>query len=279
MPDYTITVGDVEVTSLSDGQMEFSARELFPTVPGEAWKPYRDQLTPDGQISLNVGSFLLRSQGTTVLVDTGLGKSSQGFQDYTWALLLKDMNAKGIRPEEIDLVVITHLHGDHVGWNLTWDNDACSPTFPNARYWIPRADWNAYAGESANRVSRYITEQVLPLERLGLLELMDGAEVFTGEITALSTPGHTPGHTSILIVSKGERGVILGDAAHVPAQVQEVDWSPRADTDPELSRATRRTLLDGIERDDSVLISGHFPAPGFGRILRVIDRRYWLALK
>ena len=278
MPEHSVTIGNVRITSLSDGHLQFTTKELFPSVPEEAWAPYRDQLTADGRIAMNIGAFVLRSDGKTIIVDTGLGTSAEGFQDALTGLLLKDMKAKGVRPAEIDMVLITHLHRDHVGWNLVRDDEGERATFPNARYWVPKGDWDVYTRRAGMAMFSYINEQVVPLERLGVLELMEGERTLTDELTTLPTPGHTPGHTSVLVSSLGERGVILGDVSHVPAQFQETDWSPRADTNPKRSRATRRQLMDRIERDASLVISGHYPAPGFGRLARMRGRRYWQAL-
>ena len=107
---------------------------------------------------------------------------------------------------------------------------------------------------------------------------MEGEHSLTRELTTLPTPGHTPGHMSILITSQGERALILGDVAHNPAQVEETDWVSRADMDPELTRQTRRALMERLEREQTVVASGHFPAPGFGRIVRLEGRRYWQGL-
>ena len=278
MADYTITIGNVTITAVSDGRMEMPVADFFPSVSSEEWEPYRDQLTPEGNIALNVGSFLLRSEGKTVLIDTGLGGADWGLQGAVFGLLLDDMRGKGVGVEDIDEVVITHLHRDHVGWNLVHDEGDVRPTFPNARYRIPKADWDIFTRRDGMAAFEYIREQVTPLKDLGVLDLMEGEQAVTGELTALPAPGHTPGHTCVRISSRGERGVILGDAAHHQAQAQETDWSPRADTDPDVSRATRRELMDRIERDGAVAASGHFPASGFGRLVRLKGRRYWQAL-
>lgn len=278
MHDYLATVGNVAITSLSDGRLQFPPGDFFPSIPEEAWEPHRDKLLPDGKIVLNIGSFLLRSDGKAVLVDTGLGRSSRGLEEAVGGLLQKDMKSKGVRLDEIDMVVTTHLHRDHVGWNLVWDGDVCRPTFPNARYLVPKADWDVFTRRAGMDMFSYIADQVLPLERLGVLELVEGEQALTSELTALPTPGHTPGHTSVIISSQGERGVILGDVAHIPVQAQETDWSPRADTNPDLSRVTRRELMERMEIDGSLVVSGHFPAPGYGRLIRLKGRRYWRAL-
>ena len=110
------------------------------------------------------------------------------------------------------------------------------------------------------------------------MDLIDGEQSITGHLTALPTPGHTPGHTSVLVTSSGESAVILGDAAHIPIQAHHTDWSPRPDTNPRLSRQHRAELFDRMEKDHSLVVSGHFPLPGFGRLARVEGRRYWQAL-
>jgi glyoxylase-like metal-dependent hydrolase (beta-lactamase superfamily II) len=119
---------------------------------------------------------------------------------------------------------------------------------------------------------------VWPLEQLGLVELMHGEHAISRELTAVPTPGHTPGHVSILITSQGERALVLGDAAHNPAQIIEPDWVSRADMDPDLTRQTRRALIERLEREKILVAAGHFPAPGFGRIVKLEGRRYWQGL-
>ena len=110
------------------------------------------------------------------------------------------------------------------------------------------------------------------------MELMDVEHALTSELTTLPTPGHTPGHMSIVVSSQGESGLIMGDAAHNQAQVHETDWCSRADIDHEQTRITRRALMERLESEGIVVASGHFPAPGFGRIVRLEGRRYWQAL-
>jgi glyoxylase-like metal-dependent hydrolase (beta-lactamase superfamily II) len=275
----TIRIGNVEILHLSDGILEFDLCNFFPTIPGESWRDYASHLTAEHKVRFNLGSYLIRSDGRTILVDTGLGPQPADTPDVPWGELLRDFAAKGVRPEEVDMVVMTHLHRDHVGWNLTADGARWVPTFPNARYWCSTKDW-----ETSHRPDvqpqRYPNAPtcVWPLADLGLVELMDGEHALTRDLTAVPTPGHTPGHMSILVSSQGERALVLGDAAHSPVQLQEPDWVSRADMDPELTRQTRRALLDRLEREEIVVAAGHFEAPGFGRIVRLEGRRYWRGL-
>jgi len=273
-----VTVGNVEITHLTDGRIGFSTDEMFPSLAEEDWQPYRDLLTAEGRLELNVGSYLLKSEGMTILVDTGLGDDSRGFDDVVWGKLLGDMEAKGIALGDVDVAVMTHLHRDHVGWNLLWEDGVSRPTFPNARYLVPKTDWDIFTRRSGMSMFAYIREQVLPLESLGVMDFFDGEHAISGEVSTLPTPGHTNGHVSVAISSAGESAVVLGDAAHSPAQVQETGWSARADVDPELSARTRGDLMERIDRDGALLVSGHFPAPGFGRLRRRQGRRYWQPL-
>ncbi len=274
-----VRVGDVEIMHLSDGMLEFDLCNFFPTIPSEDWTQYESHLTQEHKVRFNLGSYLIRSSGRTILVDTGLGPRPADTPDVPWGELLRSFQASGVRPEDVDMVVMTHLHRDHVGWNVLREGQRYVPTFPNARYWMSRTDWDT-SHQPDVQPQRYPNAPtcVWPLEELGLIEFMHGEHSLTRELTAVPTPGHTPGHVSILITSQGQRALVLGDAAHNPAQIEEPDWVSRADMDPELTRQTRRALLDGLEREEILVAAGHFEAPGFGRIVRLDGRRYWRGL-
>jgi glyoxylase-like metal-dependent hydrolase (beta-lactamase superfamily II) len=272
-------VGNVEIMALSDGVLEFDLCNFFPTIPQDHWRQYEAHLTGEHRVRFNLGSYLIRSAGRTVLVDTGLGPKPADAPDAPWGQLMRDFQANGVRPEEVDMVVLTHLHRDHVGWNLLAQGAKYLPTFPKARYWMSATDWEVCHRPDV-QPQRFPNAPtcVWPLAELGLVELMKGEHTITRELTAVPTPGHTPGHMSILVTSEGERALVLGDAAHSPAQVRETDWVSRADMDPELTRQTRRALMERLEREAIVVAAGHFPAPGFGRIVRLEGRRYWQGL-
>jgi glyoxylase-like metal-dependent hydrolase (beta-lactamase superfamily II) len=279
MPQNTVRVGNVEIMQLSDGMLEFDLCNFFPTIPGDDWKPYESHLTEEHKVRFNLGSYLIRTDGRTVLVDTGLGPKPADAPETPWGELMHSFEANGVRPEEIDMVVMTHLHRDHVGWNLLAQADRFVPTFPNARYWMSAKDWDAcHQPELQPMRFPNAPSCVWPLADLGLVELMHGEHTITRELTAVPTPGHTPGHMSILVTSQGQRALVLGDAAHNPVQLQETDWVSRADMDPDLTRETRRALVERLEREQILVAAGHFEAPGFGRIVRLDGRRYWRGL-
>ncbi len=274
-----IRVGNVEIMSLSDGMLEFDVCNFFPTIPQEHWSAHGSHLTAAQKVRFNLGSFLVRSDGRTILVDTGLGPKPADAPETPWGQLLDEFTAHGVKPEAIEMVVMTHLHRDHVGWNLRSQGGKYAPTFPNARYWMSAKDWEACHQPDVQR-ERFPNAPscVWPLAEMGLMELMDGEYTLTRELTAIPTPGHTPGHMTILITSQGERALILGDVAHNPAQVHETDWVSRADMDAEQTRSTRRALMERLEREGMVVAAGHFPAPGFGKVVRLGGRRYWQVL-
>lgn len=278
-----VSVGKVEITALSDGMLEFDLCNFFPDHKSDAeWQPYAQHLTAEHKVRFNLASYLLRSEGQTILVDTGMGARPADAPETPWGELLADFAAQGLRPEEVDLVVMTHLHRDHVGWNLTPSTDNGGrfiPTFPKARYWLSRKDWQASQDPEIMR-ARFPNAATTfwPLAELGVAEFMEGETALTSELTAFPTPGHTPGHMSLRITSQGQQAIILGDAIHSQAQVQETHWVSRADMDPEQTSQTRRALMEQLEQADILGIIGHFPAPGFGKIVRLENRRYWQPL-
>ena len=276
MASNLVRVGNVEILMLSDGILEFDPCNFFPTIPEGEWAPYESHLTHEHKVRFNLGSYLIRAGGRTILIDTGLGPRPADTPDVPWGELMKDFAANAIRPEDVDMVVMTHLHRDHVGWNLGSEGGRYVPTFPKARYWLSEDDWNA-CHQPDVQPTRFPNAPscVWPLADLGLVEFMRGEHSITRELTAVPTPGHTPGHVSILITSQGERALVLGDAAHSPVQILEPDWVSRADMDPDLTRETRRALIERLERENILVAAGHFEAPGYGRIVKLNGRRYW----
>ena len=170
--------------------------------------------------------------------------------------------------------MFTHLHPDHVGWNLIGGK----PNFPNARYMLPRKDWEYWTRADVLANADHISNQVVPLKGLDIMDLIEDDYQITDELKIVATPGHTPGHVSISINSQGERAYILGDVAHSPAQAHYTDWCPIFDIQPDVSRATRHRVLDMLEKEEILVSAGHFPDPGFGHFVRGETRRYWRGL-
>ncbi len=277
MPNNKLTIGNVEITSLSDGVLAFDLCNFFPDIPQADWAGHEHHLSPEGGVSFNLACFLIRSEGQLIAVDTGMGPKVS--PETPWGELLNDFASHGVRPEEVDMVVMTHAHRDHVGWNLSSQDGKQVPTFPNAKYYVSAKDWEACHDPSLIE-ARFpnAPDCVWPLEDLDVVELVDGESQLTSEISTLPTPGHTPGHMSLMISSQGQQGLVLGDVLHNTVQIENTDWVSRADIDPEQTRITRRDLMERLERDGIPVAAVHLASPGFGRIVRLNNRRQWQAL-
>ena len=278
MSAATMRIGNVEVMALIDVEgLRVKPSAIFPDIAEEAWRQFADHMTPEGELPLAMTSFLLRSDGKTILVDTGIGnKHRRGYPD---GHLPDSLAEAGVRPEDIDIVVATHIHVDHVGWHTTADGDGFVPTFHKATHVFVREEWEYFTQpDVANaRRNEHVLDCVLPLEGKAEIELVDGERRLTDAITLLPTPGHTPAHSSIAILSGGEAAVIIGDVAHHPAEMIETSWCPVFDMNPALAVQSREALMQRIERERMLVIGGHLAYPGFGRLLRVDGKRTWEA--
>jgi glyoxylase-like metal-dependent hydrolase (beta-lactamase superfamily II) len=274
------SVGDVKIDCLRDAIAPFADGSLagaFPGITLEQWAPYRepyaDTFVGDNWLVRFCG-ILVKTPETTMLVDTGLGANPDAYWGVPKGRLLEALANAGVTPEEIDIVFHSHLHADHVGWNVTSDG---KPTFPRARYIVHGDDWRAFHEPFLQKAFPfpYLDEQVYSLERMGVLDLIDGETQLTSEVRAISAPGHTPGHMCLVVESQGEKGMICGDAILHPAQIREPDWPFVFDVDREHAARTRKALIDTIEREQMTLIQCHFPEPGHGSIVRRPDGRWW----
>jgi glyoxylase-like metal-dependent hydrolase (beta-lactamase superfamily II) len=274
------SVGDVKIDCLRDAIAPFAHDSLeyaFPGITLEQWQPYRkpypDTFVGDNWLVRFCG-ILVRTSEATLLVDTGLGANPDSYWGVSKGRLLEALANAGVAPEEIDIVFHSHLHADHVGWNVTEDG---RPTFPNARYMVHREDWKAFHEPLLQKAFPfpYLEEQVYSLEQMGVLDLIEGETQLTSGVKAILTPGHTPGHMCVVVESQGQKGMICGDAILHPAQVREPDWPFVFDVDREHAAHTRRELIDTIEQEGMTLIQCHFPEPGHGSIVRRSDGRWW----
>ncbi len=261
-----VQVGNVQIVSLFDLYFGFDAARTWPTA-GAGLEAYRNRLEPNGDIGMDCLCFLLRADGRTTLVDTGMGPEAGG-------RLLDELREAGVSPEEVDQVVFTHLHGDHTGWNL--DRATGQPLFPSARYLVPRGDWDDQTARSQPAGS--FTRDIAPLRALERIDLIDDGHVLGPSLTAVHTPGHTLGHTSIAVTSAGEQAFILGDVFLTTIDVEEPDWSSNFDSDQDVARRTRHAILDRLEAEGSLVGAAHLRSPGLGHIVRVEGRRVWRAL-
>ena len=271
-----VQIGNVTVMAVPDTYLSGSRRYMYPNVAEEKWEPWQHYLNPRGNLRMNIGTFVIRSDGKTVLVDTGLGETPR--EGFPPGALLDNLREAGVTPESVDLVLITHLHIDHVGWNTVMRDGRRVTTFPNARYAIVEDEWRFFTTHEERRAQAYIQEGVLPLEDSGQLDLVAGSHALTRDLTLVPAPGHTPAHSCVAIVSGGERAMIVGDLAHHPVQLTETAWEMVFDLDKQLARESRERIVERLEVEGGLVIGGHFPAPGFGRLVRLDWRRMWQAL-
>jgi glyoxylase-like metal-dependent hydrolase (beta-lactamase superfamily II) len=287
MPEHTLTVGEVRVTALVDMAIQrfpWAMDRILPTTPPEDLAVFRERYPEvfDGEDgwTMDVSCYLLQAGERTILVDTGGGPASTGFAKWCDAAgrLPQELDAVGVAVTDVEQVLLTHLHWDHVGWNVTERKGALQLMFPAARYLVHEADWETFQKPEVQAAAPFpfVEELVTPLQRLGGLELFDGSEhTVTPEISLLHTPGHTPGSASILVDSGGERAIIWGDTIVHPALITHPEWEFGFDMEPEQAKRTRERLVEMVESQGMTAVACHMPAPGYGTIVRVEGKRWW----
>ena len=271
-----ITIGNVDIVAVLD--MVPPPRDpwmMFPTTAEPDWHDHQNALEC-GQLQLYYLHFFLRSEGKTIMVDTGMGPGPHPERGNRTGDLVNQLKLKGVNPDDIDVVAHTHLHGDHVGWNVDYTGEQPALTFPKARYLVPRLDWEHFTKPDVIGSAPQVTNSVIPLEGMGAMDLVDDEHTITGEVKMLTASGHTPGHMVIDITSNGERAMVVGDLLHSKVQVQRPDWTAGVDTDKEDSQRNRERILDRAEAENIVIAAGHFhPDDHIGRVIRKEGRRYW----
>lgn len=226
-----------------------------------------------GTLRLNSHSFAIETGGRRVLVDTGIGngktRANPAWHDLDTDYLDR-LTAAGFPPDSVDLVVLTHLHADHVGWNTREEGGRWVPAFPNARHLTTRAEWDHWASVDMEEPRRQMfRDSVHPVRAAGLLDLVDTSagpvEVAPG-LRLLPAPGHTPGQVAVELRGDDRTALITGDAVHHPVQLARPGIGSCVDIDPALAEKTRRALLDSVAGTDTLLLGSHFAAPTAGRV-------------
>lgn len=266
-------IGNVVVTKVVEIEMPIALVGLLPEATLAALDAHASWLQPhfvdaEGLTMLSIHALVVESEGVRILVDTCVGdREIPGMVGFRGPSDFPDrLAAAGSAVDTIDIVCCTHLHFDHVGWNTRLEDDRWVPTFPNARYLFGRREyehWTAEPGGSALN----LPDTVEPLVVAGRADLVDDDHRVTSEVRFVPTPGHSPGHVSVLIESGGERALITGDATHHPVQWAEVDWAMVADSDSAQAADSRRRLLAEHGGDGTLVIGTHYATPTAGRIV------------
>lgn len=271
-------VGAVTITKIVEAESPIPLTLMLPKATAEElaaidWiGPFVDAR---GRLVLSVHGLVVKTPERTIMVDTCVGNDRQGRGVPTWNGLqtrfLEDFRAAGFRPEAVDTVLCTHLHSDHVGWNTHLVDGTWVPTFPNARYLLERGEYEHWRADGEPGTEAMLADSITPVRDAGLLELIDVGAGYRvcDEIELIPTPGHTPGHVSVRIVSEGEQALITGDFMHHPSQIARPDWSASSDFDAVLGEKSRRATLDACCEAGALVIGTHFPGPTAGRLRRV----------
>ena len=254
-------LGAFRVDHVVDGQARFKPHNVFPGATAEQWGMHDHLLDADGLLPFTMGGFLIRGGERTVLVDAGLGAGEM--MGITAGALLDNLAVLGVAPADITDVVFTHLHIDHIGWSSA-DGEV---VFPNATYRCAPAEWDHFMvhnrGAEAERIGP-------AADRFEQWEM--GATIAPG-LDTLSTPGHTPGSTTLVLSSGTERIMFLGDVVHCPVQLEDDEWAALFDVDPDLAKRTRNALAQELEGTDTRVSGAHFPELTFGRLVQAEGRR------
>jgi glyoxylase-like metal-dependent hydrolase (beta-lactamase superfamily II) len=272
-------VGDIVITRIIESERpDFDAAQFFPKIAADQWAPYRQRLagwameTASNALIFPMQSFLLRTRHHTIVVDTCVGDHKQRARP-TWNMTssgtyLERFAETGVRPQDVDYVMCTHMHTDHVGWNTRLQNGRWVPTFPNARYVMSEKEWTYWSAFHKDTPQNQIADSVIPIVELGRAQMVKNDFAIDEEVWFESTPGHTPDHVSVRIASRGAQAVITGDLIHSPVQCLETEWGPRPDFDPPQAAATRRAFLERYCERDVLVCASHFPSPSFGHVIR-----------
>lgn len=275
-------IGDVELRRVEDYLGPgFAPAEMFPAFHPGMVQAEREWLVPAfydpalDRLRTSMHSWIVRTPRHVVLIDACIGNHKRcpaiprfHMRDEPW---LERLAAAGVRPEEVDFVMCTHLHADHVGWNTRLAGDRWVPTFPNAKYLFGRTEylrWDPHRpGHAPRPINAFVFEEsIQPVAEAGQMVLVDDGHEVDGTLRVEAAPGHTPGHACIRLASGGREALFSGDVIHHPLQVPYPVLRSVFDEDPELAAETRRRLLEECAARGLLLLPAHFAEPHCCRI-------------
>ena len=274
MKNLSWQIGAVRIVSVVEREVRLPLHYVLANHDNARLDDHREWLMPhfidsENHYQLTVRALLIESCGKRIMVDTCLGEHITPFDTMFDPIahdFLERLSAAGFARDSIDYVMCTHLHYDHVGWNTMRQAGQWVPTFPNARYLFARSEWEHCSQYDA---AEYLNLQdaIAPVFNAGLVDLVDTDHRLTEEVSLVPTPGHTPGHVSVLIRSRGEQAFITGDMTHHPVQWAEPQWNCVSDNDCSRAEQTRRELRQRLCNTDTLVIGSHFPAPCVGYVV------------
>jgi len=273
------SIGDLTITRALELQMTFDREMFFPGVSAEQWAPHEHWLMPDAmestsrELILPCQSFVLRTSHHTILLDTCIGNHKERPHRLAWhqktdQQYLLALASHGLGPEDIDYVMCTHLHGDHIGWNTKLVDGEWVPTFPNARYIFSKKELETWRYVGHPKFSdQPLKDSVLPIVAHGQAQLVNNDFALDDEVWLEPSPGHTPDHFSVKMASRGEDAVMCGDLMHSPVQCVHPEWEAWPDYDPRQAKQTRRAFLEKYADTATLVCTAHFPLPSVGRVV------------
>ena len=275
----TWRVGQVEVTRLVEvwkweDDISMALEGAKPSIVlTQPWL-LPDHATPEGRMFINFQAFVIKAGKRRIMIDTCVGADREReFPVFTrmQTSFLEDLASIGIAPADIDTVLCTHLHFDHVGWNTRLVDGHWVPTFPNARYLFSRKEydhWQMLRDSGGYHAINHLADSVDPVVAAGLVDFIAHDHRISDEIQLLPTPGHTPDHVSVLISSEGEHAAITGDVMHHPIQVAMPAHPATFDMDKQAGAQTRVEFVERFQQKPVLVIGSHFADPGAGYIVR-----------
>ena len=280
-------IGDVSVKRIVEMEVPVKYHPKYAFLPKatpEALKTmpwlYPHFVSDDGALVLSIHALLVEAPGLRLVVDTCVGNDKPRGLTGNLPLstpFLQHMADAGWNRESVDAVVCTHLHVDHVGWNTMKDGDKWVPTFPNARYLIGKTEYEHWTKEGDKDQQTILSDSVKPVFDAGLVQLVDMNHRVSPEVRLMPTTGHTPGHVSVVIESKGETAVITGDMVHHPCQFTHPDWPDNFDSDGAAAAVTRHAFVKDFADRPVLVIGTHFAAPTAGHIRKDGDTYKFIA--
>ncbi|HTO60395.1 MAG TPA: MBL fold metallo-hydrolase [Bradyrhizobium sp.] len=276
----TFTVGDLTIHRVIEQETTYlPALEIFPALTGEllaenrSWLRQAKALDDDDALILCFQSYVVKTPHHTILIDSCIGNDKPRPHRPKWHMktddnYLRGLAAAGVSVADVDVVMCTHLHVDHVGWNTRLDNGRWVPTFPNARYVFAKTEYDYWAAQNAKAEVPPFADSVLPVVEAKRVDIVADDFSIGDHARILPTPGHTPGHVAITFGRTRDDAVFVGDAMHSPLQTRHPELSMKFDVDAELAARTRRSLLERLCDSGTLCCTAHFPSPSAGRIKR-----------
>ena len=271
--------GDLLLHFINDADIWLDGGGCFGLVPKVLWQPLvaTDELN---RIRMTTRCLYIESQGVRIVVNTGLGNKLTEKQERIFGLerpeggLLDGLKRLGVAPEDVDILIATHLHSDHFGGATIWDeNGEPVPVFPRAEFWVQRQEWADARYPNERTRGTYFPENILALEASGRLRLLDGDTIVTSEVRTLVTPGHTRSHQCVLLESGGQTALYLSDLAPLTLNLERLTWIPAYDLEPLATLDTKRRIRDWALASRACLIFEHDANMPVGR-LRQQDGKY-----